>query len=163
VARGKSRPKPETTYTADEVAAMLGVTLGSFRNRHRKLVPDGLVVTKGRATRFKPAAIAAIVDALVEQAKAKQPSDGGGESDQDVRYRRIKADMADLDLQKRRGELVEVSIVRRVFSITADQLRRASETLERQYDGDAAKILDHALDDASDAIDSAFPDEEAAG
>lgn len=153
-------PDHETTYSAGELAAMLGVKLGSFRNRYRALIPERCVRQRGRAQRFTPDAVAAIIESLVADARRGGGSAGGASGGgEDNRLQRIKADLADLTLRERRSELVAVSVVRRVLGIVADQFRRASERLEREYDANAASILDHALDDAEDAMVRAFPED----
>lgn len=72
------------------------------------------------------------------------------------RYRSLKADMAELDRDRMRGELLPRAETREALGQVASVIRLAGERLEREHGRDARLILDEALDEAEAGIDAAF-------
>jgi len=63
------------------------------------------------------------------------------------RYRAVRADHAELDLQKAKGALVDRDLVRDILCDFARLFRRAGESLGKRFGADAQTILDEAIDD----------------
>ena len=72
------------------------------------------------------------------------------------RYRSLKADMAELDRDRMRGELLPRAETRVALSQIAAVIRLAGERLEREHGPDARAVLDEALDEAEAGIVAAF-------
>jgi hypothetical protein len=74
------------------------------------------------------------------------------------RFREAKANLAELDLQKRKGELVPRDEIREGLGRFAARIRGAGDLLERQFGPEAAEILREALDDCTLELDRSFED-----
>jgi hypothetical protein len=61
------------------------------------------------------------------------------------RYRAARASLAELELSKKRGEVVDVGTMHKLTTALADSLRRLGERLERQHGAPAAKLLTDTL------------------
>lgn len=72
------------------------------------------------------------------------------------RFREARANLAELDLREREGELVDRETVHTGVVAIAGLVRSAGEQLQRQYGADAQAILDDALDDAEREIQERF-------
>ncbi len=68
------------------------------------------------------------------------------------RLRKAKAALAELDLQERRGDLVDRHKFEGLLNRNAAILRGAGEALQRHYGPEAQGLLDEALDDADAEI-----------
>jgi len=72
-----------------------------------------------------------------------------GRSDPELaRYRMARAELAELDLEERRRNLIPREEVHRVMEAVATALRSAALVLEKQYGDQAREILEDALDAA---------------
>jgi hypothetical protein len=74
------------------------------------------------------------------------------------RFREAKANLAELDLQERKGELVPRDEIREGLGRFAARIRGAGDLLERQFGPEAAEILREALDDCTLELDRSFGD-----
>jgi phage terminase Nu1 subunit (DNA packaging protein) len=72
---------------------------------------------------------------------------GPADSPELERYRKFRADLSELDLRKRRGELVEVADLREALGVVALRLRTLGLDLTREFGADAQRHLDKALAD----------------
>lgn len=72
--------------------------------------------------------------------QSSDPLMAGGDSANLERYRGVKADLAELDLQERRGTLVDQDTVKPVFQQSLGFISSAIENLDRQYGNDAFAI-----------------------
>ena len=72
------------------------------------------------------------------------------------RWRRARADMAELDLEQRRGDLVDRREFQALLLRTAHILRGLGESLQRQYGPDAQGLLDEAIDDVEREVQRHF-------
>ncbi|QDU15505.1 hypothetical protein CA11_33300 [Gimesia maris] len=97
-----------------------------------------------------------VVRDVVEWAKINkwcQSSDpllAGGDSDNLERYRGFKADLAELDVQERREELVNIEKVKPVFITCLGFIKAAAEKLDRQFGNDAFNIIIEAWEQAQE-------------
>lgn len=69
-------------------------------------------------------------------------------------YRRARAALANLDLEKRRGELLERAEVHRVFMAIASLVRQCGEALQRLAGSEALAILNETLEEAERQVAS---------
>lgn len=128
------------------VRRMTGLTqakLEALAKRH-EIPIDGAVVDLF-------ALVPAMLDALDdEEAVSGSPSL--------ERLRAAKAEHAELDLAKRRGEVVEVGPLREAMDAMASLGRRRAEAMERAGGPAVRREFDAMLADWLDAIDRWFPD-----
>lgn len=92
--------------------------------------------------------------------KSSDPMLAGGDSDNLERYRGVKADLAEMDLQERRKEMVNLDVVRPVFLNALVYIRNCGEKLDRQFGNEALAILLDAWDQATDYISHEFADDD---
>jgi len=91
--------------------------------------------------------------------QSSDPLLAGGDSANLERYRGVKADLAELDLQERRGMLVDQDTVKPVFLQSLGFISSAIEQLDRQYGNDAFAIALAGWDQIERHI-SEMPDDE---
>lgn len=80
--------------------------------------------------------------------KSADPLLAGGDSDNLERYRGVKADLAELDLEERKGTLIEPEEVRDTYIQSLRFIRDAAEQIDRQYGNDAFLIIHEAWERA---------------
>ena len=80
--------------------------------------------------------------------------DGPSDSPALERYRAAKADLAEMQLERERGELISRDHVRAALGRWAGPLRRAGEILEKQHGQSARKVLDEALAQCDEIAES---------
>jgi hypothetical protein len=71
----------------------------------------------------------------------------GSDSPALERYRTAKAELIELDLSERRGELIPRDEIHNLFTRMGSRLRQAGETLQRKFGAESQEILNDALDD----------------
>lgn len=75
--------------------------------------------------------------------------------DADSRLKMAKAEIAELDLAQRTGQLVKRSDVQQCYAVIAQSMRKASELIGRHHHGaEARRILDERLDHAQSLLDA---------
>ena len=89
--------------------------------------------------------------------------DSGDGSPALERYRAARADLAELDLEERRGDLVDRREFQALLLRTAHILRGLGESLQRQYGPDAQGLLDEAIDDVEREVQRHFAQYEGNG
>lgn len=125
--------------TQSEVAAHFGVS----RRTIADWVASGMPRRDGRYD----------LDEIEGWRSARIPDDtdpllsGPGTSPALERYREARAKLAELDLEQRRGRLVDIGDLRERISMLASHLRKAAERIERLHGPDPKRILDEALDE----------------
>lgn len=103
---------------------------------------------------------------MVEWAKANKwfkssdPMLAGGDSDNLERYRGLKADLAEMDLQERRQQMVNLDAIKPAFIGALGHIKNAGEKLDRQFGNEALAILLDAWDQAMEYIAKELPDDE---
>ncbi|HEY2882087.1 MAG TPA: hypothetical protein VGJ15_06625 [Pirellulales bacterium] len=98
---------------------------------------------------------AKLVEWLIQSASPDaDPMLAGGDSPNLERYRKAKAELAEMDAKERQGRLVDVDALAEWWSteITAP-LRRAMATLQLQFGAEAEAIIAAALQKADGAIE----------
>jgi hypothetical protein len=146
------------------MAALWGVTPNHFDRQYRVHIPTALTRTKpgSRLKQFESAAVRAIHDALLaqEQERLRLNDDeallleGGGNDPAMHRLRLAKAQLAELDLQQRRNQVIEIDVAERLVGIVGSKIRTAGELLTRKYGNDAGAIIDQALTEAEEDIET---------
>lgn len=95
-----------------------------------------------------------VVREVVEWAKVNKwfpssdPMLAGGDSDNLERYRGVKADLAEIDLQERKGLMIDPVKVRDVYIQSLRFIRDAAEQIDRQFGNEAFLIISEAWDRA---------------
>lgn len=80
----------------------------------------------------------------------------GEESPGLERYRLAKAALAELDLQKKRKQVIDLSLAHEGLGCIAEILRQAGETLQNTFGTSARDILDAALVRSCEEIETRF-------
>lgn len=85
-----------------------------------------------------------------------QPSDdpllAGGDSPWLEQYRKMRAKHAELDLENRKGELIERDKCQEILSRWAVLIRRMGERLGKRYGNDAAATVKDTLDECRSVV-----------
>lgn len=84
--------------------------------------------------------------------KSADPLLAGGDSDNLERYRGVKADLAEIDLQERRSEMINIENVRPAFIRSLGFMKAAGEKLDRQFGNEALEILLEGWEQARESI-----------
>ena len=161
-------PKPKTDgnpawFSLNQMHAAFDITPEGFRKSVRPLIPEADVKSSERgAVRIRcRAAIDAWTARKVEQAtealrKGNDPLLSGGDSPELERYRKARADLAEMERDERNGSLIPRQQLEPAFVQYASAIRRAGEGLQRRYGNEAAAMLNEALDDAERIIRQSF-------
>lgn len=107
--------------------------------------------------------VAALIEVMVEKRVADRvvnvpqvPADEllleDGDSPALERYRLAKAKLAELDLETRKGQLIERDKARDIFSRWAVLVRRMGERLAKRFGPDAAATVNETLDSCRAAV-----------
>lgn len=146
---------PDGFATVPTVARLLGCSVQNVRaNLLRRLSGDDVIAGRPTLVRF-----VAILDVIVERRVAEQsrpvvsddPLLADGDSPGLERYRMAKAKHAELDLELRRGELIDVSKCRDVLAKWASVLRRSGDRIAR-VSPDGSRMLNEALDECESIV-----------
>ena len=100
-------------------------------------------------------------DFLARNATKLRPEDDGllqGDSDWAEKYRKERALLLRLARREREGTLVGRDKSRQCWARVSGVIRRAGETLQRQFGSAALRILNRALEDATREVDAVFSD-----
>lgn len=143
--------------TPQALAAVFGV---SYQQIHRCLPKLPAESVRPSKKRGQPSWVygPAFVEFWVERALRRRPAPGengdpllaggAGSSPALERYREARADLAHLELQERKKDLLPREKVHEVFTRIGSRLRDAGEQLEREHGSEAHQVIDEALDDA---------------
>jgi hypothetical protein len=101
--------------------------------------------------------VAALMDAVEDRLNIDD-IESGADSPNLERLRGAKADIAEIERDKRRGELLPRDEMRAGLLGIAGCIRDMGERLEREFGHDARQLLDDALDEARAGIDRLFPE-----
>jgi hypothetical protein len=82
---------------------------------------------------------------------------GGGNSPALERYRLAKAEREELELSIKRGELVDIALVKDKLGAIALLMRERFEAMERAGGAGVAKELESLIDDMKSAVRRWFP------
>ncbi len=128
-------PRIETTQ--DAASAALGVN----RRTLREWLANG---APGRPGHYD-------VDAIAKWRDGRDDPGSGdpllsGSSPELERYRGFRADLAALDLEARRGNLVPRAEIHQIMDAIAETLRRCGERLEKNFGSEARELLDETID-----------------
>jgi hypothetical protein len=138
-----------------EIAAIFGVSRDTVR---KDWVSRGMPGGSGRYDLRK-----IILWREKDRAKKVPGRDDGGDPFLDgddspnlERYRGYKADLAALELQKKRKEVIDLSLAHEGLGCIAEIIRQAGETLQGKFGVDARDILDAALVRAGEEVSTRF-------
>ncbi len=102
----------------------------------------------------------ALLQWMVERAKAEAAGDPllvGSDSPSLERYRAARADMVELELQTKRGQLLDLESFYEWWGVAAGLLRRRLEMLQRLYGAEAAALVTDGLDDLARSLEERRP------
>jgi hypothetical protein len=99
-------------------------------------------------------------DFLARNARKLAPEEEllAGDSDWAEKYRKERALLLRLERREREGVLVSRDKSHQCWDRVAGVIRRAGETLQRQFGAAALRILNRALEDATREVDGVFTD-----
>lgn len=146
--------------TVSSAAAFLGVTPQSIRQTYFPCLRDVDIRRSANPIVFR---VAALIEVMVEKRVAERtaitpqaPADEllleDGDSPALERYRLAKAKLAELDLETRKGQLIERDKARDIFSRWAVLVRRMGERLAKQFGPDAAATVNETLESCRAAV-----------
>lgn len=153
MAHKATRTKKEDGWFSTALAARaFGVDVRAFTRNYAPLAEQSDVrrVSDNRLEYY----VRSLIDALVRRevaaaaAVAGGPDAellGGGDSPNLERLRLAKAQIAEIELQERRKDIIPRAQVHDLLTRVSVQLRRAGEILQRQWGEDAQQVLDEAL------------------
>lgn len=133
------RPRPGWIRREDAIY-IFAMSPDKFDADVRSVVGSQHYLKVGRATWFDGRELRRIIDA----GHVTKPLD---------RYRTAKAEQAELEVSRRRGELVDASIVKTWLSRMSGRIRQACDVLQRTFGPTAYDIMSEALDDIERTID----------
>ena len=152
------RPPPAGWASVQDAARFIGCTSQNLRATYLPhLHPDD--VRQGRPLLVR---VAAVVDLLIAKRLADavrqqhQPAadpllSAAGDSPGLERYRLAKAQHAELDLEQRRGGLIDVGQCRDLLGQWASVLRRGGQRINR-LSPEAGRALDESLDECESIV-----------
>ncbi len=142
-----------------EAAALVGISERHFDATLRQSLSDGAIRGEGRTLRFYgPDVVAAWHADRVAKIKAKAVEAGGdplladGDSPGLERYRNAKADLAEMDRDRQRKQIVLVEQIEPALLQLAGVMRSAADNLARQFGNEAAGIVNEAVDEWHDSV-----------
>ena len=151
-----------TAWTADnqdEVSVFFGVSIDSVKNWAKQGMP-------GQRGSWRLDLIAKWLRTDGPWKRWDAPTDadpllGEGDSPALERYRLAKAKLAELDLETRKGELIERDKARDIFSRWAVLVRRMGERLSKRFGPDAAATVNETLASCRIAVMEVVDDDNA--
>lgn len=133
------------------LARVFGVTARHFDEQYARYAPTTAKRKVGREVEYHGRTL---LDAWCESQKGKPVDPTGGDpllADGDSpgleRYRNAKADLAEMERDRQKGELVPRSELEPVLMGLAGVMRRAGETLARRFGNEAAAVVNEATEE----------------
>jgi len=113
----------------------------------------------GQATIDLPEVVRWLNDFLADRAVVLAAADGDEGPDAKERLTSIRCELAQLELERERGQWMPRKEVREALTAAARLIRVAGDALLRQYGPGAKKILDDALDNVQGDVDRRFDEQ----
>ena len=148
-------------WTRIQMAEMFDLTAGGFQRSIQPHIPAE-AIKQGEAKRLLFNG-RAVIEAYASHRKPETTSDpelAGDGSPALERYRAARAEIAEYDLQIRRGDLMARADVHAGLTEAGAILRRKIARLRKAYGDDAAQIITDAVDDMLRANERLFGDNE---
>ena len=154
--------------TRRDAAKLIGISAAHFDNAIRpNLSPESFRGKSGHASLrvYAPA----VVEYRIKQkvAEVAKPQDGddamlyaGSDSPNLERLREWKANHAELDFKKAKGELVARSEIEPIHVKLFGAIRRAVEIVQKRYGNDPAQIINEAVTDVQSQLKRMVEDSE---
>lgn len=136
----KPRPNRLTKLTQHEAGYLLGITDRQVRNLAVPRNEDGSYDARE------------LLLWKVEQTQVAELEDVDVDSPGLERYRLAKAQLAELELAERRGQVVKVDAAKDVLTRWADVLRRLAATMKQQFGREAEEHVFDAIDDCEHVL-----------
>ena len=129
-------------------AKLLSISPRTFRDR---LVPRN---NNGSYSAFD------IIDWLTTQTVPTPDAElSGTDSPALERFRLARARLAELDLESKKGDMLDRHVVRECLAASSGIYRRAGARLRREFGDEAYQVMDEAYDDAIRVLDMKFVDD----
>lgn len=154
----KPKDIPDGFLTASTAARLLGCSVQNIRTNYLpKLAGDNVI--QGRPVRIR---FAALIDLIVERrveerTRAPAPTSddpllADGDSPALERYRLAKAKHAELDLEQRRGELIDLSKCRDLFGRWGSVIRKMGDRVSKRFGVEANQMVAEAIDECDSIV-----------
>lgn len=148
----KSEAAAPEWFTLSQMALAFDMTPAGFHKTVRPLIPEADVKGEGERgmvrIRCRGAIDAYAAKKVAQVEKKPDPLLSGTDSPELERYRKFRADLAELELGERNGSLIPKAKLEPTFTQYAAAVRRAGESLQREFGNAAIEMLNSALDDA---------------
>ena len=156
--KGKAA-KSGAWFSRADMAQIFDCTVGNFDARIRPAIPDDCVKKENRRLLFHARGVINAWAAR-EAAKLAPAADPlmDGTSPELERYRKARASLAELELESRKGALLDRRVVHEGLSAIAGIYRRAGARLRHEFGDAAYQIVEECWDDATRKIESMFGD-----
>jgi len=136
------------------MARCFGTTPQNFRQTILPLVPASCQKKDGRRLLvFGRGCLEAWYANRLRKEIDRDPMEGDGESPSIERWRHARADLAELELEAKKGNLVRREEIHKGLVELAARLRQFGETLQRDFGADAHRLLEELLDDYQREVD----------
>ncbi len=147
-----------TWFTVSQAAGFLGISPAGFRSSIMPLLDAEAVCREKPAAVHGPSVVAAVV--LRETEAVTRRLEGGSDVTSVAleEMRRWEAKRRELKYRREAAEMVDMTDVETLFTVTAEIMRRAGETIRQEFGDRAQKILDDAWGDVDAQIDRMFAD-----
>lgn len=141
-------------FPVSAAAAFIGVSAPNFRTTILpRLAPDDVRRNERPIMVLGPAVVSAIAERMAERAGTEETASPALE-----RIREWEAMRRELRYRRESAEYVPMADVEGLFTVTAEIMRRAGETIRQEFGERAAKILNDAWGDVDAQIDVMFAD-----
>jgi phage terminase Nu1 subunit (DNA packaging protein) len=154
----KPKDIPDGFLTASTAARLLGCSVQNIRTNYLpKLTGDSII--QGRPVRIR---FSALIDLIVERRVEErtrapvQASDdpllAEGDSPALERYRLAKAKHAELDLEQRRAELIDLAKCRDLFGRWGSVIRKMGDRVSKRFGSEANQMVAEAIDECDSIV-----------
>lgn len=152
----KKQAKTLNQLTQGDAALLLGKSAKWLRDR-----TDLFAATRNaNGTYDAPRLVAAFAEYIGQQAakQARREASAGGDSPELERWRRIRADLAQLEFEKRARILLPLEAVQQWHNVKCELMRRTGERLQQRFGDDAWQLWSDLIDNLGRLADDMFGD-----
>lgn len=151
------------TFGRKDMADLLGVTPTTFDRHWRDLIPAELITRRNNRVRFKPAAVRAIIDAKMDEARrGAAPASANGKNREPIPtispMEAVKLEAERLKLLELTRRLISIDDAFELFGSVAEHIRRGFETLKAKHGDEAAALMEQQLKRAGKELEQRIAD-----
>ena len=154
----RTKAIPEGFLTVPAAAKLLGCSVQNVRSNYLPKLGGDDIIT-GRPVRVRFAALVeSIVARRVAEAIRQQPQPAAdpllveGDSPGLERYRLAKAKHAELDLEQRRAELIDLAKCRDLFGRWGSVIRKMGDRVSKRFGVEANQMVAEAIDECDSIV-----------